>query len=583
MKKFIGFSWTGYRLWITLFCLGILPFVQGTSARAQGKFTSEFYPLESTPAEGEQPLEGPLHPLLREQLPVEGQPLEGPIDPRTYQLGPGDLLAVHVMGKVDREFLSRVSADGTLRFATLGIFNAGSRFFEDLKQEILEVAKSRYRTGEIVVYLVELRSFKASVGGMVWAPGTYTLTATDRAVALLSRAGGFYNPTRREESAQLSQLKTVLERERKEQIIPELPSYSARRAQIIHRDGSRESVDLLLFLRAGKPEGNPYLQDGDFLLVPPLNPKSGVIGVYGAVNHQGMIEYLQGDDLGRALLLAGNLTLEANRDSIEITRFTGEKGDYITFVVNLNDSGNLATPLHPDDRIYIRSKPRFHPRHQVELRGEVMKPGFYPVQETGTPLLEIIEKAGGFTSRASLEEATLIRRFGLELVDPEYERLRQTPVADMKPLEYQYFKTKSREIKGKVVVDFYDLFVEADSTQNILLHDGDLLEVPPFTRTVKITGQVNQPGIVNYEAGEPYTYYIAQSGGYSWNARRSKTRIIKTISGTWVKPGHTMIEEGDTIFVPEKPEVDYWLLYKDIILVLTQFATIYLVITAASK
>lgn len=516
-------------------------------------------------------------------MPLEGQPLEGPIDPKTYRLGPGDLLAVNIMGEVDREFLGRVSADGTLRFPTIGIFEAGNRIFEEIKQEILTATRNSYRGNDIIVYLVELRSFKASIGGMVWAPGTYTFNATDRAVGLVARAGGFYNPAGGGETTDKTQTQATTEKETEKQKLPEVPGYSARRAQLMHRDGSRESVDLLLFLRAGKPEGNPYLRDGDFLLIPPLNLTSGVIGIYGAVNQQGLIEYLEGDNLERALLLAGDLTPDANRNSVEITRFTSERGEYNTFVVSLNDSESLAIPLHPDDRIYVRPKPLFHPRYQVELQGEVMKPGFYPVEEKGSPLVDVIDKAGGFTPRASLDEATLTRRFGQELEDPEYERLRKTPVADMRPLEYQYFKTKSREIKGKVVVDFSALFVEGDSTQNILMRDGDVLEVPPISRTVKITGQVNHPGIVYYEKGKSYTYYIEKSGGLSWNAHRSKIRIIKAVSGKWVKPGHTVIEEGDTIFIPEKPEVDYWQLYKDIMLVLTQFATIYLVITAASK
>ena len=134
-----------------------------------------------------------------------------------------------------------------------------------------------------------------------------------------------------------------------------------------------------------------------------------------------------------------------------------------------------------------------------------------------------------------------------------------------------------------MVLDLYELFVNGDSTQNVLLRDLDILEVPPITHAVKITGQVNQPGLVNYEPGKPSSYYIEKSGGLSWNASRSRIRVIKGVSGKWVKPGHTLIEEGDTIFVPEKSDVDYWQLYKDIMLVATQFATIYLIVTNATR
>lgn len=580
-----GVSGTGCLLLIALFCFAFNPqfrtdphsgdicfeMAAGLVASAQQQQQQrpeEFRPLESTPPIGVQPLEGPLHELLREELPIEGQPLEGPVDPTTYRLGPGDLLAVYIVGEVEDQIVARVAADGVLRLRTLGIFDARERLYGDVREEILQVAKNRYRTGEIEVSLVQLRNFKAAVGGMVWAPGTYNMTATDRAVSLLSRAGGFYNPVGEEK--QFSKL-------------PELPDYSARRAKLIHRDGSVESVDLLLFLRAGLPEGDPYLQDGDFLLIPPLNATTGVVGVYGAVNYEGVMEYREGDDLERALILAGNLTSDALRDSVEITRFTGEKGKYRTFYVNLDAENGLNTPLCPDDRVFVRPMPEYHPRYQVQLQGEVVKSGFYPVNKLGTPLVDVVQQAGGFTPWASLKEATVTRLYGKELEDPEFDRLNKTPVADMKELEYDYYRTKVREKRGRIAVDFEALFLRGDSTQNVMVRDGDIIEIPPLTKRVQITGQVNKPGIVNFEEGKDYHFYIQRAGGYAWNARTAKVRIIKGITGKWVKPGQTLLEPGDTIFIPEKPEVDYWKIFSDGLVVVTQLATLVLVIDAVTN
>ncbi len=595
MRNFLR---TGYLLGITLFYLvvshlfdiaaieltGHCNITIGKFAFAQNADRQEgFYPLESVPEQGVNPLEGPLHELLREELLQVKQPLEGAIDPDAYRLGPGDLIAVFIQNELEDQILARIAADGILRLRTLGVFETKGKYLTEVKAEILEAAARRYRTDNIIVSLLELRDFKASVGGMVWAPGTYNMTATDRVVSLLARAGGFYNPTRREEAVELTQLQQVIEREKKEEKIPKLPSYSARRAQVIHRDGNKENVDLLLFLRAGLYEGNPYLQDGDFLLIPPLNPKSGIVGVFGAVNHQGLVEYLEGDDLETILLLAGGITKEAMEDSVEITRFTGEKAAFTTSFIDLRDPYSLAIPILPDDRIYVRSIPNYHPSHQVELKGEFVKPGFYPVSFEGTPIYQMICQAGGFKPNASLREATLIRKMGIEIVDPEYERLRLTSVADMKPLEFQYYRNKSRERTGQVVIDLNMLIVEGDSSQNVLLRDGDVLEVPPVTQAVKVTGQVNQPGIITYKPGESYSFYIEKSGGYSWNASKSKIRVIKAISGKWLKPRKTVIEEGDTIFVPEKADINYWETYKDMMLVLTQFATLYLLVITINK
>jgi len=575
-------KWNGLFRWSVNLVL-LLALLQ-TGWGQSTKQSQPYNPLELLPQAQEQPLEGPRHPALREIEPLEGQALEGAVDPQKYKLGPGDLIGFSALGDVAQDFFARVSADGSLRLQTLGIFQAGDRIFAEVREEILAAAQKSYRTGQLAVYLAQLREFKASVGGMVWNPGTYQMMATDRVSSLIALAGGFYTPARPEEiiSEQPSK-EPNLKKERKPAELPDLQTYSTRHAQLIHRDGTIAPVDLLLFLRAGQPEGNPYLQDGDFLLIPPLNSEAGLLGIYGAVHQQGLIEYASGDLLERALLLAGGLTEEADRSRVEIVRRTGEGPEYVTLPVNLEGEGALATPLQADDRIYVRPQPSYHPPRQVEVRGEVMRPGFYAVEEIGTPITEIIQLAGGFTNRASLTEALLTRHSRPEQEDPEFERLRNMPPDKMSKIEYQYFRSRVLEYQGLVSLDLQALYAHGDSTQNIRLWDQDLLEIPPLTKTIRVIGQVHNPGVLDYEPGKNYRHYIAKSGGYAWNAAPSKARIIKAVAGIWVKPGKAEIEAGDTIFIPARADVDSWLLFKDIMLIVTQFATIYLIAINASK
>jgi len=84
---------------------------------------------------------------------------------------------------------------------------------------------------------------------------------------------------------------------------------------------------------------------------------------------------------------------------------------------------------------------------------------------------------------------------------------------------------------------------------------------------------------VRFADGKNYEYYIGKAGGFSWNARIGKIRLIKAHSGTWIKPKtHTPIEIGDTIFVPEQQETDWWGLSKDLLLAISQIATVYIMI-----
>lgn len=574
-------AWDSFAL--ILIVLLALPQI-GFAQDEQTKQTQSFKPLEPLPKAQEQPLEGPPHPALRENEPIEGQALEGAVDPQKYVLGPGDLIGFSALGDVAQDFFARISADGSLRIQTLGIFQAGDRTFAEVKKEILAAAQKSYRTDQLAIYLAQLREFKASVGGMVWNPGTYQMTATDRVSSLIALAGGFYTLAKPDELLpEQSSKEPNLKKERKGAELPEPTTYSTRHAQIIHRDGTVEPLDLLLFLRAGRPEGNPYLQDGDFLLIPPLNSEAGLLGIYGAVHQQGLIEYASGDILERAILLAGGLTEEADRSRIEIVRQNEDGSGFATRLVNLDAEGGLSTPLQADDRIYARPRPSYHWPRQVEVRGEVPRPGFYAVEESGTPITEIVERAGGFTDRASLTEAILTRRWQQEKDDPEFERLRNMPSDKMSKIEYQYFRNHVLEYQGLVSLDLQALYAQGDSTQNIRLWDQDLLEIPALTKTIRVTGQVNNPGVLDYEPGKSYRHYIAKSGGCAWHAVQSQARIIKAVSGIWVKPGKTEIEPGDTIFVPAKVDADSWRLFKDIMLIVTQFATLYLVAISAFK
>jgi protein involved in polysaccharide export with SLBB domain len=273
------------------------------------------------------------------------------------------------------------------------------------------------------------------------------------------------------------------------------------------------------------------------------------------------------------------LTESAELDKVTISRFTGVTANYTNFELDLNgDSQDWEFSIQADDRIFILSIPDYHLKHRVVLSGEVEYPGAYSIIDKQTKISDVIRRAGGFTEEANLRDAELIRMALSDVVDPEFERLKVIPVADMKDMEYEYFKAKSRE-RYRVIVDLQKLFVSKDSTQDIILRHNDQLFIPKLAPTVSVSGQVLNPGILEWKAGENYLYYINSAGGYSYNARKSKIRVIRASTGTWFKPNkRSEILIGDTIFVPEKPDRDIWFIYKDIILVLSQMATIVILI-----
>jgi polysaccharide export outer membrane protein len=220
------------------------------------------------------------------------------------------------------------------------------------------------------------------------------------------------------------------------------------------------------------------------------------------------------------------------------------------------------------------------------MAGEFGYPMILPIVEGSTRVLNALRAAGGFTKLAAIREATLVRAGGAEqLQDLEFERLKRVPVADMSKDEYQYFKMKSRERTGRMQVDFVAVLANASHPDNILLEDGDVITAPRVRRFVQVSGQVADPGNVLFEPGLTVQDYVARAGGYAWNARQSGTTLIRARSGEWVRdPDRDLrLEPGDVLWVPEKPDRDFWALFRDGMLVAAQAATVVLLAQQIAK
>jgi protein involved in polysaccharide export with SLBB domain len=206
--------------------------------------------------------------------------------------------------------------------------------------------------------------------------------------------------------------------------------------------------------------------------------------------------------------------------------------------------------------------------------GEVKYPGSYAVTPNETKLSDVVRMAGGFTDRANLEESQFIRLASMAR-DIEYVRLGKMQVADMSDEEYDYFKNISRTGQGELSIDFVKLFKGNDLSYDTLLQDGDQITIPAKREFVHVMGAVQQPGYMKIEPGTDYTYYIQKAGGYNWNAKSSKIRIIKAQTGQRFRATKRVaIEGGDTINIPEKRPADLWRSTMETMQVLANVATV---------
>jgi polysaccharide export outer membrane protein len=484
------------------------------------------------------------------------QVLERNIEPEKYVVGPGDKLILTLWGEISESYPLEITPEGKVLVPHIGEISLGQITLAQAQNKIVHTVGKQYRNADISVSLSKVRKFRVFVVGAVNVPGTYTATAVDRVSMLIDQAGGF------------------------------TPVASGRNVEVKRRDSAAVAADLLRFTLVGDLDDNPYVRDGDVVTVP---VRLDSVGVFGAVSVEGYYELKEGDRIRDMVELAGGLVRDADMKKSELIRFR-EDGktterifvDLAKAIVAGDPEHNLA--LQGDDVLLVRHIPEWHPEHLVEVQGEVFYPGHYSIEKDKTFLSEVIERAGGFKPDASLAEARLIRTMYEETLDPELERLSLMQVSEMNEQEYGYFKVKSRQLQGAVIVDFEKLFLSNDKSQDVLLRRGDSIDIPTVRKTVDVSGEVENPGAVHHNPGKKLDYYIAQAGGYNWNARKSKVRVIKGSTGQWLKPGRVKrIEPGDTIWVPEKPERDYWELFKDFVTISASVATVVLVIQQVKK
>ncbi len=142
--------------------------------------------------------------------------------------------------------------------------------------------------------------------------------------------------------------------------------------------------------------------------------------------------------------------------------------------------------------------------------------------------------------------------------------------------EYDYLKARSRQKKGRVVVDFEKLFLQKDSSEDVILKIGDIITIPEKKEYISIIGQVVNPGNITYKAGLTIDDYISIAGGYSWRAKEGDVRVIRANTGEWVDADDVdELKPGDTIWVPEDPPgPKFWEVFTTSLQVLGQIAAV---------
>lgn len=160
-------------------------------------------------------------------------------------------------------------------------------------------------------------------------------------------------------------------------------------------------------------------------------------------------------------------------------------------------------------------------------------------------------RAGGLTSAAYVKGAHVIRQ-----MTPEEVRLRDETLRLATGMQTDGDSISMPKLNLPTT---YSVAIELDkalampgSDADLVMKEGDVLDIPEYTNTVRISGDVMFPNTVTYKPGKKIKYYVEQAGGYGERAKKSKAFIIYMNGEVALAKGNTPIEPGCQIVVPSK-------------------------------
>ena len=274
----------------------------------------------------------------------------------------------------------------------------------------------------------------------------------------------------------------------------------------VYRNGKQVSkIDVYDYIINGNNTGNIRLQDNDLIVVAPYN---AIVNIQGKVKRPMMYEMKKDEPLAKLLAYTGGLKGDAYDRNIRVIRKSGR--EYSIHTVEKNSFG--AFGLVDGDSVYVDSIiPRFS--NMVEVKGAVFHPGMYQMDGNIRTVLDLLEAADGLQEDAFLARAVMHRR--------KADRRLEVLAVDLEGI-----------LDG--------------TSPDVELRREDVLYIPSMNEmrgqeTLKISGEVNYPGVYEFAENTTLEDFVLQAGGLTNVASTAKIDIYRRVYDP------KSLEGGDTI------------------------------------
>ena len=461
---------------------------------------------------------------------------------------------VEIQGKVKRPMIYEMKSDESME--TL-LKYAGNFSADAYRNHVSVIRRSGKEYSVATVDRNDFTRFRVQDGDVVTVD-----SILNRYANRLEIKGAVYHPGVYEFSGKLNTVRQLVEKA--EGIMAD--AFTAR--AVLYRQRENLTSEVLPVniegILAGTSPDIP-LRKNDVLYIPSIHDLKdrGNIHIFGEVGNPGEYPYADNMTLEDLIITAGGLKEAASIVRVDIARrvkdtqslqMTDTIGQNFSF--GLKDGfvidGKPGFVLQPYDQVFVRRSPNYHEQQHVTVNGEVLYHGIYTLTDKNERISKLIAKAGGVTNYAYVRGAKLTR------IANEEERKRMQDVIKMMRKELGAGAIDSLGLKVDstftVGIDLEAALENPGSDADIVLREGDVIFIPEYVNTVKISGAVMMENTVSFKEGEDIRYYLSQAGGYGQNAKKSKKFIIY-MNGQIAKVkrnGKAQIEPGCEIVVPNK-------------------------------
>ena len=418
--------------------------------------------------------------------------------PENYKVGPGDEISISIWGFNEFSETLEVDERGYISPSSYGRIYVKGITFKNMRS----ILKKKFSTffdmqnSEIDVSLSYSRVITVNIIGEVYNPGSFTIPAINTAFNALIASGG---------PNQIGSVRNIY----------------------IKRDGKTvDSLDVYKFLFNPLISNDIYMQDGDYIFIPPAE---NLVEIIGEVNRPYTYEARDGESVGDMIKYSGGFTTTAFRDIITLKRL-----DYNNLKVYDVIKADLYQENISDGDQIVVNKISNKISNVVTLKGDVGVSGDYEFKEN-EKILDLLSRAKCISNKTFLDKVYIIR-------------------------------LNEDRSKQHLSINLNNIISDPNHEGNILLKEYDIVHVLSVDKFddeffISVQGAVRNPSTFSFGNGMSLQSALILSGGLTQQAQGSRVEVSRImeydIATNKLKPRRTVvknIEVGNDLTLSESAE-----------------------------